>query len=186
MGRQVRRSRTQQGGFTLLELVIALAVMMIGLLALWGLHAAAITSNANAYRLGISTTLAHDALEQLMGETWTMTGAGPVTNARLDPAQCGGIFPAASIDGLEPLPCNIDLGGARVNGIGAIAASPEAALAPVIFLRTYHSQELTAGFGDRLLIRVRVTYDDPHTGKRHGVTIGTTRLVDTYNPLGMT
>jgi hypothetical protein len=30
-----------------------------------------------------------------------------------------------------------------------------------------------------------VTYDDPNTGKRHGVTIGATRMADGYDPLNL-
>jgi hypothetical protein len=42
---------------------------------------------------------------------------------------------------------------------------------------------LVAGNPNRLLIRVRVTYGNPSTGKRHGVTIGATRLLDSWDPL---
>jgi hypothetical protein len=155
--------------------MIALAVMMIGLLALWGLHGAAISSNANAYRLGVGTILAHDAMEQLYTETYTITYANP----DLDVTLCGGVFPLAVVDGLEPLPCSLDGVGVRVNGLG----NTNNTLGPVLFLRTYHVQHVDAS-ADRLLIRVRVTYGDP-AGKRHGVTIGATRMSDGYDPLNL-
>ena len=164
-------------GFTLLELLIALAVMMFGLLALWGLHGAAISSNANAYRLGVGTILAHDTMEQLYAETWTTNYANP----DLDISACGGIFPAGLIDGLEPLPCSLDGLGIRVNGLG----NTNNTLGPVLFLRTYHVQYVDPTSSDRLLLRVRVTYGDPHTGKRHGVTIGATRMSDGYDPMNL-
>jgi len=167
-----RRRRHSIGGFTLIELLIALSVMLIGLLALWRLQAAAISSNANAYRLGLATTLAQDGLEKLMGQTFVAGYLDPDLNCSTMP-----VFPIASIDGLETL-CNLD-GGLRVNGLGNTTVS----LGPTIFLRSFHTEPVTSGNANRILIRVRVTYDDPHTGRRHGVTVGATRLVDSWDPL---
>ena len=175
--RSLRRGRRGASGFTLIELLIALAVMLIGLLALWGLHAAAISSNANAYRLGIATILAQDALEQLYGETWLTT----VSNADLDAVTCGGPFPPVTVDGLESLPCFIDGSNVRVNGLGNV----DSTLGPVMFLRTYHLEFTPGGGNDRLLMRVRVTYTEPNTRKRHGVTVGATRMADGYDPQGL-
>ena len=174
---QQRRRTAGAQGFTLIELLIALAVLLIGLLALWSLHAAAITSNANSYRLGIATTLAQDSLEQLFNETLTLSSS----NADLDPATCGGVFPPAVIDGLEELPCFVDGTSVRVNGLGNI----DATLGPTIFLRTYHIADMSTNDHPQLMLRVRVTYEEPDTGKRHGVTLGALRVGDRYNPLGV-
>lgn len=159
-------------GFTLIELLIALAVLLIGLLALWRLQAAAISSNANSYRLGLATTLAQDGLEQLMGQTYVAGYIDPDLNCTTMPT-----FPPASVDGLETL-CPLD-GSLRVNGLG----NTNAALGPTIFLRSFHTENLIAGNASRLLIRVRVTYGDPNTNKRHGVTVGATRMLDSWDPL---
>jgi len=171
------RKDQRQGGFTLLELLIALAVMMFGLLALWGLHGAAISSNANAYRLGVATILAHDTMEALHAETWTVGYSNP----DLDTTACGGTFPTNVVDGLESLPCSLDGTNVRVNGLG----NTDSSLGPVLFLRTYHVEYMDPSSADRLLIRVRITYDDPNTAKRHGVTIGATRMSDGYDPLNL-
>ncbi len=169
----IARSRQPRlAGFTLIELLIALAVMLIGLLALWRLQAAAIASNANSYRLGLATTLAQDGLEQLMGQTYVAGFIDPDLNCAALPT-----FPPASVDGLETL-CPLD-GGLRVNGLGNTNVS----LGPTIFLRSFHTQQLTSGNASRLLIRVRVTYGNPNSRKRHGVTVGTTRLLDSWDPL---
>lgn len=179
--------RPADAGFTLIELLIALAVMMIGLLALWSMHNAAITSNANAYRLGIATTLAQDAMEGLLNEVFMQSDLSAGGNSVALGTNCQIAFPPASVDGLEPLGCNVELQAPdigvplRVNGLG----NTNAGLGPVIFLRTYQVDALTTDSGsDRIRIRVRVTYDDNATAKRHGVTIGTTRLADRYNPQG--
>ena len=169
---RVRSGQVRVAGFTLIELLVALSVLLIGLLALWRLQAAAISSNANAYRLGLATTLAQDGLEQLMGQTFVAGYVDPDLTCTTMPT-----FPAATVDGLETL-CPLD-GGLRVNGLG----NTTVALGPTIFLRSFHTQPLVAGNPNRYLIRVRVTYGDPHTNKRHGVTIGATRLLDSWDPL---
>jgi prepilin-type N-terminal cleavage/methylation domain-containing protein len=180
------RSRGARG-FTLIELLIALAVMLIGLLALWSMHNAAISSNANAYKLGIATTLAQDAMEGLMNEVFMQEDLSAGGNSAALGSDCQLPVPLVTEDGLEELACNVELLGpdvgvpVRVNGLGNIDPS----LGPVIFLRTYQVDTLSTDSGaDRVRVRVRVTYDDNNTAKRHGVTIGTTRLADRYNPQG--
>ncbi len=187
MLRSSRQRRRADRGFTLIELLIALAVMMIGLLALWSMHNAAITSNANAYKLGIATTLAQDAMEGLLNEVFMQSDLSGGGNSVALGTNCQIALPPASVDGLEYLGCNVELQApdvgvpVLVNGLG----NTNSGLGPVIFHRTYQVDTLTTTSGsDRLRIRVRVTYEDNATSKRHGVTIGTTRLADRYNPQG--
>ncbi len=153
-----------------------MAVLLIGLVSLWSLHAYAMAANANSYRLGISTMLAQDVLEKLMAETHVPG----YTNPDLNPAVYG-IYPPATVDGLEDLTGYMDGVGIRVNGLG----NTNSADGPLIYLRTFHVAYVDIAAADQLLIRVRVTYDDPHTAKRHGVTIASTRLTDGYDPMGL-
>jgi prepilin-type N-terminal cleavage/methylation domain-containing protein len=176
-----------QRGFTLIELLIALAVMMVGLLALWSMHSAALSSNANAYKLGIATILAQDGMEGLMNEVYMQDTLSAGGNSAALGINCQIPMPAASVDGLEPLGCNMELLApdsgipVRVNGLGNVDVS----LGPVIYLRTYQVTVMTTPTGaDRITIRTRVTYEDNATSKRHGVTMGSTRLADRYNPQG--
>lgn len=162
-------------GFTLIELLIAMVVLVVGLLALWSLHAASIEASARAYRLGICTTLAQDAMEKLMSETLIANDPSGI-NPDLAPM---GIIPPAATDGLE------DLGGAvdgllqNVNGLG----TTDPTMGPLSYYRTYHTQYVGAET-DRILIHVRVTYIDD-AARRHGVTLASTRLVDRYDPLNL-
>jgi prepilin-type N-terminal cleavage/methylation domain-containing protein len=162
-------------GFTLIELMIAMAMMLFGLLALWSLHTAAIQANANAWRMSVCTTLAQDMLEKVGAETWIAN----YNNPDIDPSTMGA-FPLNSVDGLEDLPGYFDGSGVLVNSMG----NTDATLGPLIYNRTYHIEWANAGQTDRVLVRVRVTYIDA-AGNRHGVTIGMTRLVDRYDPMSL-
>lgn len=54
-------------GFTLLEVLIALAILSVGLLALAQMQIAAINGNLSASKMTIATTLAQDKIEELKG-----------------------------------------------------------------------------------------------------------------------
>ncbi|MCO4770343.1 MAG: prepilin-type N-terminal cleavage/methylation domain-containing protein [Deltaproteobacteria bacterium] len=170
-----RNSSERSRGFTLIELLLAMVVLTFGLLALWALHAASIQASGRAYRLGMATTLAQDAMEKLMSEAFLSNDPSGV-NPDLAPM---GIFPAVDPDGLDDLPGAVDGLGVQVNSL----ASTNTSFGPAMFLRTYHTQNVGAET-DRLLIRVRVSYYDD-SGKRHGVTLASTRLVDRYDPMGL-
>jgi len=172
---QTFQTRGQRRGFTLIELLLAMLVMTFGLLALWALHAASIEASGRAYRLGMATTLAQDAMEKLMSESFLANDPSGV-NPDLAPM---GSFPAVDADGLDALPGAVDGIGIRVNSLGSTNSN----FGPTIYLRTYHT-EFVGAETDRVLIRVRVTYEDA-TARRHGVTLAATRLVDRYDPLGL-
>ena len=72
---EVGRDRDNEAGFTLLEVIIAISILTVGLLAVAGMQTAAIRSNDNAYRVTEATTWAQDRLELLM--------ALPFNDARL-------------------------------------------------------------------------------------------------------
>jgi type IV pilus assembly protein PilV len=60
-----------EGGFTLLEVIIAISVLTIGLLAVASMQIAAIRGNDNASHITEATTLAQDRLEKLLAMTYT-------------------------------------------------------------------------------------------------------------------
>jgi type IV pilus assembly protein PilV len=62
---------SDQKGFSLLEILIAITILAIGLLALAELQITAIQGNAFSGRTTDATTLAQDALEQLMALDYT-------------------------------------------------------------------------------------------------------------------
>jgi type IV pilus assembly protein PilV len=58
-------------GFTLLEVIIAIAILSFGLLAVASMQMGAINGNSLAYKLTERTTLAQDTMEALMGLSYT-------------------------------------------------------------------------------------------------------------------
>ena len=55
----------KERGFTILELLLATVILLIGILGLIGLQAAAISGNSSANQMTVATTLAQDQIEQL-------------------------------------------------------------------------------------------------------------------------
>ena len=56
---------SNQKGFSLLELLIALTVLAIGLLGLAGLHVAAIQGNVSGFKISTATAVAQERIEVL-------------------------------------------------------------------------------------------------------------------------
>ena len=59
-----------EGGFTLLEVIIAISILTFGLLSVASMQMAAIRGNYNASNITEATTVAQDRLEGLMGLTY--------------------------------------------------------------------------------------------------------------------
>jgi prepilin-type N-terminal cleavage/methylation domain-containing protein len=62
---KVRSKKEAEVGFTLLEVIVAISILSVGLLAVATMQTAAIRDNDNAYRVTESTTWAQDRLEAL-------------------------------------------------------------------------------------------------------------------------
>ena len=60
----------REAGFTLLEVIIAISILSVGLLAVASMQTAAIRGNDNAYRITEGATLAQDRLEYLLARPY--------------------------------------------------------------------------------------------------------------------
>lgn len=63
---QSRGQKIREGGFTLIEVIVAISILTVGLLAVASMQMAAIRGNFFAYRTSEATTLAQDRLEYLL------------------------------------------------------------------------------------------------------------------------
>lgn len=90
--RQRRSDRRQQGGFTLLELLITAVITVIGFAGLLGLHLSAIGANGLSGRAAEAVAVCTRSMEQLRSETVTgmiqdLTGSAatplPLTNVAM-------------------------------------------------------------------------------------------------------
>lgn len=63
-------------GFTLIEVMIALTVLLIGMLGVMGMQYYAIAGNASSRELRIATTLSTEIIEQLRGTPYNNMGNG--------------------------------------------------------------------------------------------------------------
>jgi len=69
--------KIREGGFTILEVIVAISILTIGLLAVASMQTAAIQGNSVAYRVTEATTLAQDRMEVLLALQYT----DPLLNA---------------------------------------------------------------------------------------------------------
>lgn len=86
----MRRTIKKQKGFTLLELLIAMMLLAIGLLATASMQGTAIHANSLSNRLSVATTLAQQVAEEITSlsktDTLLRTASGPdILYPTLDP-----------------------------------------------------------------------------------------------------
>ena len=81
-----------QGGYTLLEVLLAISIFMIGILAIGSLQAGALKGNSNAGGITQAVELAQHQIETLMSIEYDP--AAPVDE--LDPAENGNRIPAGA------------------------------------------------------------------------------------------
>ncbi len=72
------RAIAEPQGFTLLEILIAVAILAIGLLAVASMGTIVIKSNAASNRLSIASTLVQDKLEEIRATHYTNVTSTPL------------------------------------------------------------------------------------------------------------
>ena len=83
INKQVTKTTKQMtnGGFTLMEVMIGMAIFLIGFLAIGSLQTKAINGNSSAREATEAATRATDQLETLISLPYnSIVGGGPVTN----------------------------------------------------------------------------------------------------------
>jgi type II secretory pathway pseudopilin PulG len=153
---------TDEQGFSFIEVMIALMLIMIVAMGVGGLFAATIKSTHSARNQTSTTTLAEQKMEQLRSLTWGFDSSGmnlPVSDTTTDltvtPPTNGGTglnpSPTSSLD--ENTPGFVDYLDGRGQWLGT-GATPSAAAK---FIRRWSIQPLPTNPNNTLVLQVLVT-----------------------------
>ncbi len=74
----------EESGFTLLEVIIAISILTIGMLAVASMQAAALRGDSFAYSRTEASTWAQDKMEDLMADPYTTAGNGTEPHGNFD------------------------------------------------------------------------------------------------------
>lgn len=144
-----------QNGFTLIEVLVAMAVLTIGILSLYTMQVSAINGNATANRLTIATTAASDCYERLLNVPFDDATMDSTTNPHDESEFAGFILPA----GVTSITWNVtngDADGIDNDNDGVIDEGAESGIKSVTYSVNYHdkavAKTLTLNFyKDKLL-----------------------------------
>jgi type IV pilus assembly protein PilV len=90
--------RDKENGFTLVEVLVSLAIMSVGLLMLVGLQATAITGNKSGFGMTVATSLGQQALERL--QTLPATTSASLTAGTHTASTDAAIVPNQTVNGV--------------------------------------------------------------------------------------
>ncbi len=166
----MNRSTVRRRGFTLIEVLIATALLGFSLVVMFGFHAQAVRSNYHARKITDCTYLAQGQLETLLAAQWDGTEAAGRPDELIDgdgSSDEWGCLYHPSQDG--DCPDKVDALGASTTNPGRAAAS---------YHVTWEVDTMDAVDDTWVRIRVRCAYQDRTFNTWHGTTISTYRYRD--------
>lgn len=165
----ISRAAVQRAGFTLVEVMVASAILGASLIVMFGFHSQAVRSNMNARRLTDCTYLAQTQMERLLALDWTSVNRptdldnGSIAQADLD-----------AMDMNDRLYTPLTWGlGYDVNA----AFQNTDDLGPILYTLSWDVEDMDVD-GTWTRLRVRCTYDDAAFNTQHGTTISSFRFRD--------
>lgn len=162
-----RRSRS---GFTLIEVMVASAILGASLIVMFGFHSQAVRSNMNARRLTDCTYLAQTQMERVLAMDWTQAVGRPTVMEE-------NYVDDASMTMWDPLTLNLGSGSdGEPQKVNAAFEETED-LGPMLYTITWDVEDMDDD-GTWIRVRVRCTYDDAAFDTKHGTTISTFRFRD--------
>jgi Tfp pilus assembly protein PilV len=162
-----RRARGGRGGFTLIEALIATALLGFSLVVMFGFHSQAVRSNRDARRMTACTYLAQAQLERLMSLPWTESSRHvDLTDSMTDPTTSADrwAFLEMPSGGAQPSP---------VNG----ADETTNRLGKPIYYVTWDVEDMDTD-ATWLRLRVRCQYEDSAFNTWRGTTVSSYRFRD--------
>lgn len=159
-----------RGGFTLIEVMVASAILGASLIVMFGFHSQAVRSNMNARRLTDCTYLAQTQMERLLAMDWTEAAGRPSDLTQ-------GYVDDASMTMWSPLTWNLgtDSDGDPLKVNAAFEYTED--LGPALYTLSWDMEDMDDD-GTWTRVRVRCTYDDAAFDTQHGTTISTFRFRD--------
>lgn len=155
--------RPARGGFTLIEVLVASALLGMSLVVMFGFHSQAVRSNMNARRLTDCTYLAQTQMERLLAVQWDLASR-----------------PADLVDGAGADPAGLSMWDALEHSTGsAVNASfgTDTTMGPAMYTVTWDVEDMDAN-ETWIRLRVRCTYPDAQFGGFQGTTISSYRYRD--------
>ncbi len=157
-----------RAGFTLIEVMVASAILGASLIVMFGFHSQAVRSNMNARRLTDCTYLAQTQMERLLALDWVGESTPPVD---LDEAWTDMEAMTTVEERMwKPLAKPLD---DKVNAAFQITSD----LGPPIYSLSWDVQHMDEN-STWTRLRVRCTYDDAAFNTQHGTTISSFRFRD--------
>ena len=165
---RARRSRGSEAGFTLIEALIATALLGFSLIVMFGFHTQALRSNMHARKLTDCTYLAQTYMERMMAEPWR---EGTVPTTLVD----GGSDTTAAGDN-DALWVDLEQPGSPllVNALN----TTDTTYGQRNYSISWDISNMDSSPVNWVRVRVRCKYRDEAFGTWHGTTISSYRFRD--------
>ena len=169
--RRHRRRASSRGGFTLIEVLIATALLGFSLLVMFGFHSQAVRSNMHARKMTDCTYLAQLQMERLLSLNWTESSRPTdLTDSVSDTTTDG-----SNSDEWPWL--EHPNSATQPTAINAANSSSDATLGAAIYYVTWDVEDMDTD-GTWARIRVRCQYEDEAFSRWRGTTISSYRFRD--------
>lgn len=161
-------------GFTLVEVLVATALLGFSLVVMFGFHAQAVRSNVMARKITDCSYLAQERMDLLMAHLWDDD------NARTGTALGDG-WSSTSTSSNDWMPLYHPTSGSgqpdAVNALGEEAGSISTGMPSASYYVTWQVLD-TSTDGDWIQVWVRCTFQDSSFGNWHGQTISAYKFKD--------
>jgi Tfp pilus assembly protein PilV len=165
--RLVRRRRGGESGFTLVEALIATALLGFSLIVMFGFHSQAVRSNRDARRMTACTYLAQSQLERLMALPWTDSSRhADLVDSLTDPTTSADKWAFLEHPSGGAQPAAVNAAEAYVNTLGK----------PIYYV-TWDVEDMDSD-GTWMRLRVRCQYEDSAFNTWRGTTVSSYRFRD--------